>query len=368
MKNRSVAIGQGSLLYTKAYRQIAGSVTATILFQQMEYWFNKQPDGIYKFMGPAPHNKRYKKGDSWTEELEFSVDEFRNAFDSIGVRYASYGEFEAAEDKFKKLVKGEWVEMPYCSYIDKVEGLTFYYRNHSFVDAKLDEINQRPDGQRQSGQMGKGNVPDGQRQSGQMGKGNLYHEHDFKHTNNTHTQEEKPAAVGVEKKGEEEPLSRHGFPTVSAWAKYRKSIGGKIEPFAVAKARFDDGLADDEIDAWIASRPPQTTAPLATPPEIDLPGESPPELLEQFLAAVSERINHSSFLTWFKPIPAMSRGDTTVYLRATAITVCERYVDEEKFREHVVENYRDIIDEALEAIELTGYKFEFVVSQNSNST
>jgi hypothetical protein len=169
----------------------------------------------------------------------------------------------------------------------------------------------------------------------------------------THTQEEKPAAVCVEKKGEKKPLSRHGWETVFAWAKYRKSIGGKIEPFAVAKARFDDGLADEEIGAWIASRPPQTTAPLATPPEIDLPGESPPELLEQFLAALVGRLNDPSITTWFKPIKAMSRGDTTVCF----------LVPDASFRDWITQNYDYAVEGALEAIGLAGYRFEFVVPQ-----
>jgi hypothetical protein len=204
--------------------------------------------------------------------------------------------------------------------------------------------------------MGKGNVPHGQSPSGQMGKGNLYHEHDFKHhAHDTHTQE--PAAVGVEKKGGKNSLSKHDWDPIYAWAKYRQSIGGKIDPMAVALARKDDGLADADIDEWIASRPPQTTAPLASPPDIDLPGESPPELLEQFLNALIGRINDDSIKTWFKPIQAMSRGDTAVYF----------LVPNASFRGWITQSYDYAVEGALEAIGLAGYGFEFVLLQPERS-
>jgi hypothetical protein len=144
MANRSVALGQKFLLYTKAYREIAGSVTATILFQRLEYWLDKYPDGIYKFLEPAPNHMRYNHGDSWTEELGFSKDEFRSAFKALGICYSSYGDYKEAQEKFVKTEtnkdgKEVKTEMLYCSYYDRVEGLTFYYRNHELVDRKLEE-------------------------------------------------------------------------------------------------------------------------------------------------------------------------------------------------------------------------------------
>ena len=51
-------------------------------------------------MKPAPKHKAYTTGDSWTEELAFSADEFRSAFDNIGKRHKSKTTFSKVKDKF----------------------------------------------------------------------------------------------------------------------------------------------------------------------------------------------------------------------------------------------------------------------------
>lgn len=84
--------------------------------QQLDYWFENHPEGFYKFLLPSDH-PAYKNGDSWTEELGMSKDEFRTAFDKIGHRYKSKSEFDKAEDKFQ----GKF----YCSYVDRRSNLTF---------------------------------------------------------------------------------------------------------------------------------------------------------------------------------------------------------------------------------------------------
>jgi len=132
MKNRALAIVGNSIPYCKDVRRLTQSVTAAILMQQMEFWFSSYEDGFYKFLSPVQNNSFYKDGDSWTEELGFSEDEFRTAFDKIGVRYKSKTEFDQAEDKFQ----GRF----YCSYHDKIKGLTMYYRNHEIVDAAIDKM------------------------------------------------------------------------------------------------------------------------------------------------------------------------------------------------------------------------------------
>ena len=99
--------------------------------QQLDYWFENHPEGFYKFLLPSEH-PAYKDGDSWTEELGMSVDEFRTAFDKIGYRYKSKSEFDKAEDKFQ----GKF----YCSYVDRRSNLTYYFRNDEAVDAALDEL------------------------------------------------------------------------------------------------------------------------------------------------------------------------------------------------------------------------------------
>jgi hypothetical protein len=100
--------------------------------QQLDYWFDKYPDGFYKFMQPCSSHKAYREGDSWSEELALSSDEFRTAFDAIGKRHTSKTAWKGASDPFDGLY--------YCSYHDKKEGVTWYFRNHELVDSALDAL------------------------------------------------------------------------------------------------------------------------------------------------------------------------------------------------------------------------------------
>lgn len=140
MGNSTLAVLHDSIPYLKRLRLFAGSVTATILMQQLDYWFEKYPEGFFKFLQPCEHES-YKEGDSWTEELGFSVDEFRTAFDKIGIRHASKGQFDKLENVF--LIGESEQEKFYASYHDKIKGLTFYYRNHPLVNAALALLIQR---------------------------------------------------------------------------------------------------------------------------------------------------------------------------------------------------------------------------------
>lgn len=132
MRNRILAITRGSIPYVPELRPIAGSVTATILMQQLDYWFERHPLGFYKFQDVSADNAAYKPGDSWAEELNFSVAELRNAFDQIGHRHKSKTEWNDSTDPFN----GKF----YCCYTDRRTRLTFYFRNHAMVDAALDAL------------------------------------------------------------------------------------------------------------------------------------------------------------------------------------------------------------------------------------
>lgn len=66
------------LLYRKELNQITKKVTATILLQQMIYWYTKSGGAFYKFIKPCSH-RLYELGDSWCEELGFSEKEFNTA-------------------------------------------------------------------------------------------------------------------------------------------------------------------------------------------------------------------------------------------------------------------------------------------------
>ena len=124
--------------YHKEFRAIAGSVTATILFQQLEYWFYKQAGKpFYKFLSPLDEEKYgYKVGDSWAEELGLSPDEFRTAFRKIGTQHKSKRAFDTTTDMFK--------EKMYCSYIDKMFLRSFSLPATSRMLEALDRIPRSP--------------------------------------------------------------------------------------------------------------------------------------------------------------------------------------------------------------------------------
>jgi len=132
MQNYTLAITKNCIPYFKELRSLARSVTASILMQQLDYWFSKtHGEPFYKFKSPC-ENIFYQHGDSFIEELGFSADEFTTAFAKIGIVYKSKTEFESENDKFKGMF--------YCSYFDRKEGLTFYYRNHKLLDIELNKL------------------------------------------------------------------------------------------------------------------------------------------------------------------------------------------------------------------------------------
>lgn len=116
--------------YFPELKTVCSGIASTILMQQLEYWFAHHRDGFYKFLAPCRHPK-YKQGDSWIEELQFSPSEFRTAFDKIGIRYKTKKQFDAQViDPFQGYF--------YLSYIDINSGLTFYRRHHICVDQLLE--------------------------------------------------------------------------------------------------------------------------------------------------------------------------------------------------------------------------------------
>lgn len=109
------------LKYYPELNKLTGSVNATIVLLQLEYWFAKCGGGrFYKFLEACEH-ERYKPGDSWTEELGFTKCEFRGAFSKIGKVYKSKNAFKASKDIFEGKC--------YASYYDRTKGLTYYIRN-----------------------------------------------------------------------------------------------------------------------------------------------------------------------------------------------------------------------------------------------
>ncbi len=75
--------------YRPEWRKITGSVTSTILLQQIIFHWNKSGRRpFYKFKEPSLKNELYKKGDSWTEELGFGRTEFDSAIRRIGQKFS----------------------------------------------------------------------------------------------------------------------------------------------------------------------------------------------------------------------------------------------------------------------------------------
>ena len=132
MKNYILAKVSNIIPYYPNLNEITGSVTASILMMQLEYWFAKKDgNAFFKFTEPCDH-PLYKEGDSWIEELNFGKDEFKGAFNRIGKSYTSKGQFSKHEDE--NVFQGKL----YASYYDRQKRLTYYFRNNELVDKKID--------------------------------------------------------------------------------------------------------------------------------------------------------------------------------------------------------------------------------------
>jgi chromosomal replication initiator protein len=81
------------------------------------------------------------------------------------------------------------------------------------------------------------------------------------------------------------------------------------------------------------------------------------DLLSSILTAISKRVNHQSFNTWFKPISFATKDDSTVYLK----------VPDEIFKDWITNNYFDVLEESLQELDLSGYKVSFLVEDKPKS-
>lgn len=105
-------------------RRIIGCDRATLIFDRLEFYSSRQPDGFYKFIEPNSH-RLYKKDESWTELLDCHRTSFWRAFKLIGKKYISRWTFEESEDKFEGKL--------YASYYDRLTNRMFFVRNHDAV-------------------------------------------------------------------------------------------------------------------------------------------------------------------------------------------------------------------------------------------
>lgn len=116
-------------------------MTSAILMQQLDYWFVRKPQGFYKYSEPPKtESKTYRTGDSWTEELGFSMEELQCAFKNIGVAYKSKSDFKDAVKEGTTFINSEGEECFYARYYDRGSGNSFYYRNDVLMDSVLDML------------------------------------------------------------------------------------------------------------------------------------------------------------------------------------------------------------------------------------
>ncbi len=150
--------------YYKAFRNVCGSTSSTVLLTQLEYWFDKELTEkgkyyFYKFIEPpmGENTYGYKVGDSWCEELGWDAKEFRQAFSEIGIAYKSKRAFDKAKKendplavfrktfttKKRSIQKGvpssveEFEEdglAMFASYHDRLRRRTYFFRNDRYMD------------------------------------------------------------------------------------------------------------------------------------------------------------------------------------------------------------------------------------------
>ncbi len=73
---------------------------------------------------------------------------------------------------------------------------------------------------------------------------------------------------------------------------------------------------------------------------------------DSVLLAVEKRINHESFTTWFKPITFNKNDSSKIYLK----------VPDRVFEDWILNNYRDVLEESLEELNLGGCEISFEVA------
>lgn len=118
-----------NLRYCPELNVLTGSITASLLMCQLEYWFKKTASKpFYKFLSPC-EDMHYHIGDSWTEELGFTKAEFRTAFHKIGKVYKTKKAYKESNDPFEGKL--------YLSYYDRIRKLTYYMRNDALVNKLL---------------------------------------------------------------------------------------------------------------------------------------------------------------------------------------------------------------------------------------
>lgn len=117
-----------TIAYYPSLNQLTGSILASLLLQQIVYWWESQEQQpFYKFSAPCQH-PAYRLGDSWQEELGFTRTEFETARRRLGRKIQRGDEKNAL--RFGSLVL-YWTDR---------QRLTWYELNKPLLQAKLQEL------------------------------------------------------------------------------------------------------------------------------------------------------------------------------------------------------------------------------------
>lgn len=120
------------ILYRRRLNQITGSVTASILLQQVYHrWKANKYKPFYKFTAPCSHSA-YREGDSWIEELGFTPAEFEGARNRLAAKLTR----KATAEKDK----GQIVAENMIVYWTDADRKTWYEVNAELLSSKLTEI------------------------------------------------------------------------------------------------------------------------------------------------------------------------------------------------------------------------------------
>jgi len=127
-----IADDKSLITYRPKLRKLTGSVTAAILLSQIMYWSKKskyQPFYKYKLRPAKDDNDnypdKYREGDSWCEELQFSKSEFETALKKIG----------------KKVKKGQAKPQDcFVWYWTTISRVTYYQINFKYLSSKLIDL------------------------------------------------------------------------------------------------------------------------------------------------------------------------------------------------------------------------------------
>jgi hypothetical protein len=124
---RIIAEDRSLTLYRGSLNKITGGVTSTILLQQALYWWEKNGrKRFYKFRDKCNH-ALYVEGDSWCEELYFTMREFDTAIKKIGFKLGK------TDNSIKK-------EEAFIIYFRDSQGVTWYDINANYLEERLTRI------------------------------------------------------------------------------------------------------------------------------------------------------------------------------------------------------------------------------------